>query len=68
MTLIIKQERKKRDWTQESIANEVHVTRTQISDIENGISKPSYDVLVRLEDLFGMNHRRLFAVVDDDGN
>ena len=34
--------------------------------IESGQRKPSYEVLVRLEDLFGLPHRELFAEVADD--
>ena len=29
--------------------------------LETGKRKPSYEVLVKLEDLFGMTHRELFA-------
>ena len=68
MRLKIRQERILRGWTQEYMAKSVSVTRTQISDIENGISKPSYEVLVKLEDLFNMDHRELFAPACDEGN
>lgn len=34
--------------------------------LESGQRKPSYEVLVRLEDLFGLPHRELFAEAADD--
>jgi DNA-binding helix-turn-helix protein len=68
MYLNIRQERKKHNWTQEYVANKVGVTKTAIHDIETGQRKPSYNVLVKLEDLFHKNHRQLFAVVDDAPN
>ena len=37
-----------------------------VSMLESGKRKPSYEVLVRLEDLFGLPHRELFAEVADD--
>ena len=33
--------------------------------IEIGRRNPSYDVLVKLEDLFHKSHRQLFAVADE---
>jgi len=65
MYLNIRQERQKRKWTQEYVAKKVGLTKTAIHDIETGKQKPSYDVLVKLEDLFHKNHRKLFAVADD---
>lgn len=29
--------------------------------LETGLTKPSFDVLIKLEDLFHMNHRKLFG-------
>jgi DNA-binding XRE family transcriptional regulator len=52
--------------TQEKVANIVGVTKTQISDIENNLSKPSYELQIKLEDLFKMNHRELFEPVKDE--
>ncbi|MDR0571092.1 MAG: helix-turn-helix domain-containing protein [Clostridiales Family XIII bacterium] len=59
MPLPIKQERTKRGWTQQYVATQVGLTRTAIHDIENGLQAPSYKVLVKLENLFGMTHREL---------
>ena len=68
MKLIIRQEREARGWTQEYVAQQIGLTKTSVHDIETGKQKPSYNVLVKLEDLFQRNHRQLFAVVDDKAN
>ena len=66
MRLIIRQERIRRGWTQEYVAKQTGLSLTAIQKIETGQRKPSYDVLVRLEDLFQMNHRALFSVATLD--
>lgn len=63
-SLKIKQERKKRQWAQQYVAQQIGLTRTAVHDIENGKQLPSYKVLVKLEDLFNMGHRDLFKEVD----
>lgn len=68
MKLRIRQEREARGWTQEYVAQQIGLTKTSVHDIETGKQKPSYNVLVKLEDLFQRNHRQLFAVVDDKAN
>jgi len=68
MILKIRQERIKKDWSLKYVADYAGLSVPAIHDIETGRRKPSYDVLVKLEDLFRLNHRRLFAVADDDGN
>ena len=65
-TLYIRQERIKREWTQEYVGKMTGLTKQSIHDIENDKTKPSYSVLVKLENLFGCGHRQLFGVVDDD--
>ena len=64
--LRIRQERIRRDWTQKYVGQQVGITKVSIYDIETGKSKPSYDVLCKLENLFNLSHRQLFAVVDDE--
>ena len=55
------QERKARGWTQEYVAEQVGITPEAVSMMETGLRKPSYDVLVRLLDLFEYNDpRKLF--------
>lgn len=68
MLLKIRQERKRHKWKLQEIADKIGVTKATIHDIETGRCKPSYDVLVKLENLFRMSHRKLFAVIDDEDN
>ena len=58
--LLIRQERINKAWTLEKVARQVGVTNQSISRIETGKSKPSFDVLAKLEDLFGKDYRELF--------
>lgn len=60
MVLMIRQERIKRAWTQNSVARQIGITKAAFRNIETGARKPSFDVLVKLEDLFGMDYRDLF--------
>lgn len=61
MKSMLWQERKARGWTQEFVAGEIGITPEAVSMLETGQRKPSYDVLVKLEDLFGLPHRQLFG-------
>ena len=62
----IRQERIKRGWSCGYVASIVGVSDEAIRLLESGKRKPSYEVLVRLEDLFGLPHRELFAEAEDD--
>jgi len=65
----MQQERIRRGWTLEYVAKMSGVTNQAISLIETGRRRPSYDVLVKLLDLFGyIDPRQLFAVVDENTN
>lgn len=66
MKLKLRQEREKRGWSLKKVAKEINITSVMVSMLESGKRKPSYEVLVRLEDLFGLPHRELFAEVADD--
>lgn len=74
MKLAIRQVREKRGWTQKYVADKAGITQAMLQKIETGKRKPSYDVLVKLEDLFRMNHRKLFSAAtldntkEPDGN
>jgi transcriptional regulator with XRE-family HTH domain len=57
----MRQERLKKGWTQEYVGRQIGLTKVSIHDIETGKQKPSYDVLLKLENLFGKDHRYLFA-------
>ena len=66
MKLAIRQVREKRGWTQKYVAEKVGITQTMLLKIETGQRKPSYDVLVKLEELFHMDHRKLFSAATLD--
>ena len=61
MKTMLWRERKARGWTQEFVAGEIGITPEAVSMLETGQRNPSYDVLVKLEDLFGLPHRQLFG-------
>lgn len=67
MTLRIRQERLSKGWTQEFVAQKIGTTLSTVQKIECGIRKPSYDVLVKLLDLFEYNDpRELFGAATPD--
>jgi len=69
MITILRQERIKKQWTQQYVAEQVGVTKTAIHDIETGKQLPSFKVLVKLLDLFGYSDPRLlFAPADETSN
>lgn len=68
MLLRIRQERDKKGWTLKYVADCIGISVPTIHDIETGRRRPSYDVLVKLEDLFKLTHRQLFVVVDETHN
>ena len=68
MRLMIRQERIRRGWTQQYVADQIGITKAALCNIETAQRKPSYEVLVKLEDLFHLNHRQLFEVADDETN
>lgn len=63
---MLRQERIKRGWTQDYVAKKCGVSCQTVCDWENSRRKPSYDVLVKLEDLFGFTHRQLFREATPD--
>ena len=69
MTTVLRQERIKRHWTQEEVANRIGITKGALNNIEKNKRKPSYDVLVKLLDLFGYDDpRELFAEAPEPHN
>ena len=66
MYRMIRQERIKRGWSCEYVAEQAGLTAEAIRLIETGERNPSYPVLVKLEDLFQMNHRDLFGAATPD--
>ena len=66
---MLKQERKTRGWSQQHVAEKIGITQSALQKIETGKRKPSYDVLVKLLDLFGYNDpRELFAEAPEPHN
>ncbi len=64
MIIRLRQERQQREWTLDFVAKKVGTTKATIQMIETGQRKPSYDVLVKLLDLFGYDDpRKLFEAV-----
>lgn len=57
----LKQERQGRGWTQAYVAEQIGITKSAVNSIENGKRKPSYEILVKLEDLFCLSHRELLT-------
>ncbi|MBS6563926.1 MAG: helix-turn-helix transcriptional regulator [Clostridiales bacterium] len=69
MKIVLRQERERRNWTQEYVALKIGISQTALHKIENGQRYPSYKVLVKLLDLFGYNDpRRLFTEAGDTSN
>lgn len=62
----LRQERLKRKWTLDFVAKKVGITKPTVQMVETGQRKPSYDVLVKLLDLFGYDDpRKLFEIVEN---
>ncbi len=68
MKTVLEQERLKRHWTQSYVAMQVGITKGALNNLEKNKRKPSYDVLVKLLDLFGYSDPRLLFAVTDEGN
>ncbi len=64
--LNMRQERIKNKWTLQYVSKKVGVTKTTIHDIEIAKRRPSYEVLIKLENLFNLSHRDLFQQVPDE--
>lgn len=69
MKTVLEQERNKRRITREQLAKRVGITSEAIRLLEAGKRKPSYDVLVKLLDLFEYTDpRKLFAEASEEPN
>ena len=64
--LRLTQERIRREWTQDDVAKKVGATKQSVCDWEKCRSFPRRPVLLKLERLFGLSHRELFAPANDD--
>lgn len=64
--MALAQERINRNWTQQYVAEKCGVSPQTVCDWENSRRKPSYDVLVKLLDLFGYSDpRKLFEEIQE---
>ncbi len=63
---MLRKERIKRGWTQEDVGKKVGVTKQTIQRIETLKCNPSYDVLVKLQNLFGLYRCDLLEQVNND--
>lgn len=50
----LKKEREKRGWSQNYLAEQIHVSRQSVSKWETGKNYPSIEVIIDLSDLFGI--------------
>lgn len=57
----IQQIRKSNGYTQETLAEKIEVSARHISDIEQDRSKPSYEVLIRMCNLFKIGIDEIFS-------
>lgn len=62
----LKVERAKRDITQASLAEMVHVSRQTINAIETGKFVPSTVLALKMAKIFGVQVADLFFLEDDD--
>ncbi len=64
-TTKMRQERLKNEWTLEYVAEKLGITKAACSNIETLKRRPSYEVLVKIENLFKLPHRDLLEQVPD---
>lgn len=57
----LQQIRKSNGYTQERLAEEIEVSVRYVSDIEQDRSKPSYEVLIRICNLFKVSLDQIFS-------
>lgn len=59
-------ERIKNGWTLDYVASQIGISNQAVSKIELQQTKnPSYIIIVKIENLFGLFHRELFSLVED---
>ena len=57
----LQQIRKSNGYTQEKLAEEIEVSARYVSDIEQDRAKPSYEVLIRICNLFKVSLDQIFS-------
>jgi putative transcriptional regulator len=63
----IKMYRQKKQFTQEKIANRLHVTRQTVSEWEKNYSVPDADMLVKLAEILEVQTSRLLGTATSEG-
>lgn len=67
MELALRQERIGKGWSQSYVAEKIGTSKATVQMLETGKRKPSYDVLVKLLDLFNYDDpRKLFGAATPD--
>ncbi|WP_223701635.1 helix-turn-helix domain-containing protein [Sutcliffiella deserti] len=61
----LKTERKKKDWSQEELAEKLFVSRQAVSKWENGQNYPSIEVIIKVSDLFEVTIDELLRSDDE---
>ena len=64
----LQKERLARGWTQKFVGEKCGITKQSVCNIEKGLRKPSYELVAKFEDLFGLNHRELMKECPLDHN
>lgn len=66
MNTMLRYEREQKGWTQKYVAEQVGTSQQAIQQLETGKQLPSYNVLVKLLELYGYKDpRELFAEVPE---
>ena len=63
MKTCLKQIRIEKGFTQSDIANRINISTRQYQRIENNESKPSYDVILKLQSLFNESIDKLLDTI-----
>lgn len=61
----LRQERLKRELSQETLANRIGISRTTIAQYENGTRRPTGDIAVRLARELGVSSAYLLGATDN---
>lgn len=61
----LKEEREKRNWSQNDLAEKIHVSRQSVSKWETGKNYPSIEIIIHLSDLFGITIDELLRSDDE---
>ncbi|MES5867971.1 helix-turn-helix domain-containing protein [Bacillus cereus group sp. RP32] len=61
----LKEEREKRNWSQNDLAEKIHVSRQSVSKWETGKNYPSIEIIIHLSDLFGITIDELLRSDED---